>query len=42
MNDQRSVRIAALLPLAELKEEHYNQLQFQLPVIGTKLPAVFR
>ena len=42
MNDQMSARMSVLLPLAELKEEHYNQLQFQLPVIGTKLPAVFR
>jgi ATP-binding cassette subfamily A (ABC1) protein 1 len=29
-------------PLAELKEEHYNQLQFQLPPKHTKLPLVFR
>ena len=29
-------------PLAELKEEHYNQLQYQLPVQHTRLPVVFR
>ena len=29
-------------PLAELKEEHYNQLQYQLPPKHTKLPLVFR
>ncbi|XP_023327394.1 ATP-binding cassette sub-family A member 2 [Eurytemora carolleeae] len=40
--EEMSARMSVLLPLAELKEEHYNQLQFQLPVIGTKLPAVFR
>ena len=29
-------------PLTELKEEHYNQLQYQLPPKHTKLPLVFR
>ena len=29
-------------PLAELKEEHYNQLQYQLPPKHTRLPLVFR
>ena len=34
--------ISKLFPLAELKEEHYNQLQYQLPLKHTKLPIVFR
>lgn len=29
-------------PLAELKEEHFNMLQYQLPLGHTKLPVVFR
>ena len=29
-------------PLADLKEEHHNQLQYQLPLGHTKLPVVFR
>ena len=28
--------------MAEQKEEHYNQLQYQLPPKHTKLPLVFR
>lgn len=34
--------ILKLFPLAELKEEHYNQLQYQLPLKHTRLPIVFR
>eukprot|EP00094_Tigriopus_californicus_P002639 TCALIF_02551-PA protein Name:"Similar to Abca7 ATP-binding cassette sub-family A member 7 (Rattus norvegicus)" AED:0.06 eAED:0.06 QI:3223/1/1/1/0.88/0.92/28/283/1389 len=34
--------VSKTFPLAELKEEHYNQLQYQLPLKHTKLPLVFR
>ena len=34
--------IQNIFPLAELKEEHYNQLQYQLPLKHTQLPVVFR
>lgn len=34
--------VTRTFPLAELKEEHYNQLQYQLPVQHTRLPVVFR
>lgn len=29
-------------PSAELKEEHFNMLQYQMPLAQTKLPVVFR
>ena len=35
-------RIAQMLPLATLQEEHNTQLKYQLPTINTKLPVVFQ
>jgi len=42
LTEQVVEKVQDLLPLAELKEEHHTQLQFQLPRQGTKLATVFR
>ena len=35
-------RMGELLPDAEMQERHHTQLKYQLPILSTRLPLVFR
>ena len=39
--DRAVEKVAEMLPLATLQEEHSSQLKYQLPTANTKLPMVF-
>ena len=41
-SDKVQKTLEDLLPHAQLQEEHYTQMKYQLPVQSTKLPLVFR